>query len=243
MTHSALAIEEIGSYKVKFQFLQPYTPYLHMISPFSHNSRPSTLPVLLVIYLFVSLTSSVTVQLTESDPLLTLTFETGGKHTLYVVSSGTETHDIQVLINSDGKLLFNKTGTDMEYSYDFGMGTANVTFSSVDGGARNVSFDFESDEDPFVKIIDKKDLAILEDILSQVHRIMKTISLNQQFHIERDDAHKTTLEESESHIKWTGIVKIVFLLTSALLQLWIMKGFFKNSGGQSYHPVQSGEQS
>ena len=59
---------------------------------------------------------------------------------------------------------------------------------------------------------------------------------NQQFHIERDEINKNILEKSETKIKWTGIIKIVFLLASALIQLWIMKGFFK-SNSVPYQPV------
>ena len=64
---------------------------------------------------------------------------------------------------------------------------------------------------------------------------MSEISRNQEFQIERDDIHKLNLEQSENKIKWAGIVKIVFLLASALIQLYIMKGFFTNSN--PYQPV------
>jgi hypothetical protein len=100
-----------------------------------------------------------------------------------------------------------------------------------------VSFDFYAEDDPLVKIIDKRDLKYIEGVLVGVYKSLDTISRNQQFHIERDETHKITLEESESHIKWTGIIKIVFLLSSALIQLWIMKGFFKNNEAHAYQPV------
>lgn len=44
------------------------------------------------------------------------------------------------------------------------------------------------------------------------------------------------LQQSENRIKWTGIIKITFLLTSALIQLWIMKSFFKQNS-VAYQPV------
>jgi hypothetical protein len=66
-------------------------------------------------------------------------------------------------------------------------------------------------------------------------RDLAEISKNQEFHMERDEVHKIILEESESRIKWAGIIKIAFLLASALIQLWIMKGFFKQAN--PYQPV------
>lgn len=49
-----------------------------------------------------------------------------------------------------------------------------------------MSFDFNNDEDPLVKIIDKRDIKILEEALNGVHQSLLNISRNQQFHIERD---------------------------------------------------------
>jgi dynactin complex subunit len=105
-----------------------------------------------------------------------------------------------------------------------------------------VSFDFYAENDPLVNIIDKRDLKYIERVLAGVHKSLETISRNQQFHIERDETHKNTLEESESHIKWTGIIKIIFLLSSALIQLWIMKGFFKSNEPHAYQPVMTNTQ-
>lgn len=102
-----------------------------------------------------------------------------------------------------------------------------------------MSFDFYSEDDPLVKMIDKRDIKYVESVLGSVFKGLSDISRNQQFHIERDESHKTTLEDSESSIKWTGIIKILFLLSSALIQLWIMKGFFKNNQSQAYQPVES----
>lgn len=65
---------------------------------------------------------------------------------------------------------------------------------------------------------------------------MESISRNQEYQIERDEKHKVNLEDSESKIKWAGIIKIFFLLGSALIQLWIMKGFFTASN--PYQPVE-----
>ena len=48
--------------------------------------------------------------------------------------------------------------------------------------------------------------------------------------------HRNVLEETESHIKWLGVLKVFLLLASALVQLWIMKGFLKHKA-QPYEPV------
>ncbi len=169
-----------------------------------------------------------------------LTFQTKGKHTFYAMSSGKEKHDINVTIDFRGEKVYNGNGTDLEFSFDYGAAYMTVNLSSSDGLDRNVSFDFYAEDDPLVNIIDKRDLKYVEKVLNGVHATLESISRNQQFHIERDESHKATLEESESSIKWTGIVKIFFLLASALLQLWIMKGFFKTGEGQPYQPVMTG---
>lgn len=135
--------------------------------------------------------------------------------------------------------MYNQTGTDLEFTFDYGAAYVTINISSVDGSSRKVSFDFYAENDPLINIIDKRDLKYLEGVLSSVHKSLEAISRNQQFHIERDESHKSTLEESESHIKWTGIIKIVFLLSSALIQLFIMKGFFKNNEAHPYQPVQT----
>ena len=133
--------------------------------------------------------------------------------------------------------LLNKTGNDIEFTHIYNEGRINVTLISPTSANRNVSFDFYSEDAPLVKMIDKRDIKLVEEVLSNVHKSLTTISRNQQFHIERDESHKSTLEDSESSIKWTGIIKIVFLLSSALIQLWIMKGFFKGNSNQPYQPV------
>ena len=75
-------------------------------------------------------------------------------------------------------------------------------------------------------MIDKKDVNIVQAALAEAYQEMEAISRNQEYQVERDEKHKVNLEDSESKIKWAGIIKIVFLLGSALIQLWIMKGFF-----------------
>lgn len=48
------------------------------------------------------------------------------------------------------------------------------------------------------------------------------------------------LQQSDSKIQWLGIGKVVLLLFSAMVQLWIMKGFFKKKEGSvSYEPVRT----
>ena len=138
---------------------------------------------------------------------------------------------------SDAQILLNKTTNDLEFTHDYEEGIINVTMLSSSGEDRNVSFDFYSEDDPLVKMIDKKDIKYVEEVLVGVFKGLTEISRNQQYHIERDESHKNTLEQSESSIKWTGIIKILFLLSSALIQLWIMKGFFKNNQ-HPYQPVE-----
>lgn len=175
--------------------------------------------------------------LTSEESRVTLSFQVKGKHSLYVVSSGNEQHNVFCVVEFQGQILFNETGNDLAYSHNYQEGTVNIMIGSSNDEERRVSFDFYSDEDPLVNIIDKRDIKILEGVLGGVYGSLQNISRNQQFHIERDESHKDTLELSESHIKWTGIVKIVFLLSSALVQLWIMKGFFKSNQPQPYIPL------
>lgn len=54
--------------------------------------------------------------------------------------------------------------------------------------------------------------------------------------MERDQVHRNILEETDSKITMTGVIKILVMIGSAALQLWIMRGFFKNSGA-SYSEV------
>lgn len=65
---------------------------------------------------------------------------------------------------------------------------------------------------------------------------LKEVGRNQKFHIERNEINRNILEKSESKIKWAGIIKIGFLITSALIQLWIMKSFFQKNS-VPYQPV------
>lgn len=57
---------------------------------------------------------------------------------------------------------------------------------SSTGTDRNVSFDFYSEDDPLVKMIDKRDIKYVEEVLVDVFKGLNDISRNQQFHIERD---------------------------------------------------------
>lgn len=86
----------------------------------------------------------------------------------------------------ESELLLNKTSNDIEYTYQYEEGYINVTITSSTGTDRNVSFDFYSEDDPLVKMIDKRDIKYVESILSSVFVGLTNISRNQQFHIERD---------------------------------------------------------
>ena len=61
-----------------------------------------------------------------------------------------------------------------------------MTMMSSTGMDRNVSFDFYSEDNPLVKMIDKKDIKYVEEVLVGVFKGLTDISRNQQFHIERD---------------------------------------------------------
>ena len=82
--------------------------------------------------------------------------------------------------------LFNKTSNDIEFTYNYEEGSINVTITSSTGTDRKVSFDFYSEDDPLVKIIDKRDIKYVESILGSVFIGLNNVSRNQQFHIERD---------------------------------------------------------
>ena len=86
-------------------------------------------------------------------------------------------------------------------------------------------------------MIDSKDVQIVASSLSQAINSMKEVGKNEQFHIERDEINRVILEKSESRIKWAGIIKIGFLLISALIQLYIMKSFFRQNS-IPYQPVE-----
>lgn len=151
----------------------------------------SCLPFLILLVIS-PLIFSFRFSLDSSTPSLSLTFEVKGKQTFYTVSSGEENHDIQVVINytnprtRGSQLLFNKTSNDLEFTYDYEEGIVNVTIFSSTGTSRNVSFDFYSEDDPLVKMIDKRDIKYVEAVLGSVFKGLNDISRNQQFHIERD---------------------------------------------------------
>jgi hypothetical protein len=120
---------------------------------------------LLIITLLSPLVFAFRFSLDSKAPSLSLTFEAKGKQTLSTVSSGQENHDVQVLIDyinprtKEGQLLFNKTSNDLEFTYDYEEGSSiNVTITSSTNNDRNVSFDFYSEDDPLVKMIDKRDI-------------------------------------------------------------------------------------
>jgi hypothetical protein len=165
------------------------------------NNIPK-IPSLLLLALLTNFVLSFRFALNSKTPQLTLFFDVKGKQTFTAVSSGEEIHDVQVLIeyssirSNNKEPLLNQTGNDIEYTHNFEEGRLNITVISTTGTDRNVSFDFFSEDDPLVKMIDKRDIRLVEEVLSNVHKSLTTISRNQQFHIERDESHKTTLEDS-----------------------------------------------
>ena len=51
--------------------------------------------------------------LDEDEPNNTMTFQTNGKYTLYVISSGKEKHDVDCIVEIAGKVVYNNTGNDI----------------------------------------------------------------------------------------------------------------------------------
>ena len=82
-----------------------------------------------------------------------------------------------------GQNLLNKSGNDIEFSHSYDGGVINVTVISSTGSDRNVSFDFYSEDDPLVKMIDQRDIKAIEKVLGGVFMGLQNVSRNQQFHI------------------------------------------------------------
>lgn len=96
--------------------------------------------------------------------------------------------------------------------------------------------DFFPTTNPLKHIVTNKDLSLVHRELTTLYEGLEERYRNQQFQSERDLVHRTVLEQTEEKIKWMGIFKIVMLLASALIQLWIMKGFLKDRN-LPYQPV------
>ena len=93
-------------------------------------------------------------------------------------------------------------------------------------------------KDPIYSLITKHHIATLEEVLSNAADGLRTVGRNQLYQIERDNVHQGLLEETDNRISWTGIIKIVVLVVSALVQIWIMRGFFQ-ANGMTYSEVAS----
>lgn len=68
---------------------------------------------LALLALLCSAASAMRFTLRETDPSIGLTFQTNGKHTFYAMSSGKEKHDVTVMIDFRGSIVYNQTGTDL----------------------------------------------------------------------------------------------------------------------------------
>lgn len=113
-----------------------------------------------------------------------------------------------------------------------------LCWKSTDRSQKFVSMDFFLARDPLRALVTKHHIATVEEVLNHAAEGMATVARNQLYQIERDSVHKAMLEETESRIGWTGLIKIVVLIVAALMQIWIMRGFFKASG-MSYSEVAS----
>ena len=97
--------------------------------------------------------------------------------------------------------------------------------------------DFFPTTDLIKTLITKKSLNEVGEGLREAFLELKTVYRNQQFQTERDKVHKELLEETEGKIKYSGIFKVLMLLGSALVQVWVMKRFF-SSRSREYQSVE-----
>lgn len=51
--------------------------------------------------------------LDADEPNNTMIFQTNGKYTFYLISSGKEKHDVDCIIEVAGKVVYNNTGNDL----------------------------------------------------------------------------------------------------------------------------------
>lgn len=58
-----------------------------------------------------------------------------------------------------------------------------MCFISTDGYEKIISFDFYESNDPVRKIIDKKDVDLVQGALSEAYKQMESISRNQEYQI------------------------------------------------------------
>lgn len=86
---------------------------MHIRHVRSHYIYMKTTPLPLLLAALLVATASLRLELTEQDPAVSLVFETSGKHTFYVISSGKEKHEVNVTIDFRGTTMFNQTGTDL----------------------------------------------------------------------------------------------------------------------------------
>lgn len=112
----------------------------------------------------------------------------------------------------------------------------DLCWSTSDDSAKLISANYFLATDPIRSLITKSDVATVEKSLTEAVNNLNTVSRNQLYQHERDNVHKTLLEETDEKIVFVGIVKIAVMLISAVLQIWIMRGFFKNTG-TSYSEV------
>ena len=75
--------------------------------------KTTTLLSLAVAALLITTAASLRLELTEEEPAVSLVFETSGKHTFYVISSGKEKHEVNVSIDFRGTTMYSQTGTDL----------------------------------------------------------------------------------------------------------------------------------
>lgn len=115
-------------------------------------------------------------------------------------------------------------------------GLVDLCFGTGDSNNKMLSIDFFPSSDSVKSLITKSDLRAAYSELSALHNSLQESYRNQQFQAERDFVHRSLLESTETHIKWLGVLKVFLLLASALVQLWIMKGFLKHKT-QPYEPV------
>jgi len=79
-------------------------------------------------------------------------------------------------------------------------------------------------------------IATAEQQLSRAVDQLNRVYRNQHYQMTRDNSHRQVLQNTETKIKWTGAIKLVLVVTLALIQLFFMKSFLKRNE-VAYQPV------
>jgi|JI6StandDraft_1071083.scaffolds.fasta_scaffold29034_2 hypothetical protein len=154
----------------------------------------------------------------------------------YMFSGVNETNGEFRLMRGDQIMLYVTNRTEYNELIMIPEGLIDLCFSPGDSANKMLSIDFFPSTDAVKSLITTHDLKAIYSELNRLQGELQETFRNQQFQAERDFVHRNVLESTENHIKWLGVLKVFLLLGSALVQLWIMKGFLRNKV-QPYEPV------